>query len=115
MAGFAGFHEIPNFIHSIGSPNSACTSCKPPAPAAVIHNVKSPECGHSDVFIGPGYAAAFWLPYLWGIDPPEYQQFIERCVLAFEFETLGDNAKVRILEAELREIPWNWASGSLDG
>lgn len=106
MAGFAGFYEVPDVIHTVASSNSSCGKC--PATPAVIHNVKSLEAGHSDAFIGPGYAASFWLPYLWDIDPPEYQRFMEMCVLAYDLQEMGDNVGIRPVERELRDTPWSW-------
>jgi hypothetical protein len=42
--------------------------------------------GHSGTFVSSGYAEVFWLPFLWGIEPPEYADFLKYCRVAAELD-----------------------------
>lgn len=112
VAGFAGFSEAENIVHTVPSPNQPCETCK--GQAVPIHNVISPYCGHSDTFIDHGYASRYWLPFLWDIDPTEYEEFLNLCIGADKLEDLGNLSDLRIAEDELRVSAWTWAKGSLE-
>jgi hypothetical protein len=79
----------------------------------MVHNIKHQELGHSDSFMGNGHSESFWLPYLWNIEPVEYQQFLELCTTAFTLENQGDNLNLSIVESEFREKHWHWAGSTL--
>ncbi|MBI4480963.1 MAG: hypothetical protein HY651_13165 [Acidobacteria bacterium] len=116
MAGLSGFREEPHFIHSVPSPHVPCDQCKRrlwKVPAAPVHNVFCREIGHNDANIGPGFAASFWLPYLWGIDPPEYQWFMELVDAAIDLEEVGNYSELRMVEWALRNTKWSWTKGAL--
>jgi len=76
--------------------------------------------GHSDAFVGSGYAETFWLPYLWGIDPEEYQQFLLCCKLAAGVERPWSSSaraqghvdpRLMAVENKLSASNWRWCNG----
>jgi len=111
-AGFSGFADPPNVVHNVKSPYECCPACRAGA-SALVHNVEHPEFGHSDQFITSLHAESFWLPFLWSMEPSEYQEFLDLCHEAAELEESHDDFKLAVVEAELRERPWRWALGSL--
>ncbi|HWZ43246.1 MAG TPA: hypothetical protein VNW97_07200 [Candidatus Saccharimonadales bacterium] len=103
--GHAGISGFTDYSHNI-EPNSGCDiEC-----AALVHNVSLRDLSHSDVFVGPGHARRFWLPFLWGLDPKDYEEFMEMCQLANESERLGFVKELGIVEDELRNRPWRWTN-----
>lgn len=111
-AGFRGFLGAPNVVHKTDSPFEPCVRCREGIPA-LVHNVEHPEFGHTDHFITSGHAESFWLPFLWKMEPSEYQEFLDLCYEAAELEEMRDSRKLAVVEAELRERPWRWASGTV--
>ncbi|HEV7514550.1 MAG TPA: hypothetical protein VGO27_22845 [Candidatus Acidoferrum sp.] len=84
VSGLRGFKGKENFVHTLSAPGVSCpqgASC-----SAKIHNMLSQHLGHSDAFVGSGYAETFWLPYLWDIEPKEYLQFLLYCKTAAGLE-----------------------------
>jgi hypothetical protein len=75
--------------------------------------VRHAESGHNDPFVGHSHAQTFWLPYLWNIEPAEYEDFLELCTVAAELEAEQDFRKLAVIESELREKHWYWASSTL--
>lgn len=117
VAGLRGFREKDGFTHTLPEPRLQC----PSGCAAKIHNMLSEYLGHSDAFVGSGYAETFWLPYLWGIDPEEYQQFLECCKLAAGLErpwSSGARAggvidpRLTQVENKLLASSWRWCNGT---
>jgi hypothetical protein len=92
-AGVAGFKELSHDVDTHSGCGIECT--------ALVHNVRLPKSGHSDVFVGRGHAQRFWLPFLWGLDPSDYEDFMEMCLLADELDRLED-ARLGAVEDELR-------------
>ena len=106
MAGSRGFIDG-GFVHTMASPNSACTACA--AADAPVHNVMCEDFSHSTVFSTQAYIAYFWLPYLWGIRPSEYSEFLELCLAARENERRNDRPMLRCTEEVLLNREWAWA------
>lgn len=77
-AGYSGFVGS-DWVHDVESANMICRSCQASPSRVLVHNVKSKELGHSDVFLGPAYAVVYWLPFLWGYDPAAYRKFLQVC------------------------------------
>lgn len=119
VAGLRGFKGEGTFVHTLSAPGLPCpqgNTC-----SAKVHNMLSQYLGHSDAFVGSGYAETFWLPYLWGIEPGEYQQFLLSCKLAALLErpwTSGARAlghvdpRLRDVEQKLLDSTWRWCNGS---
>ncbi len=119
VAGLWGFKGQPSFIHTLSAPGLLCPDGN--ACLAKVHNMTSRYLGHSDAFVGSGYAETFWLPYLWGIDPEEYQQFLLRCKLASGLERpwspgvrAGGHVDPRLTQVEnkLLASSWRWCNGT---
>jgi hypothetical protein len=108
VSGALGFGPDGVFVHTVNSPNLPCPQCSASV-LATVHNMFAPHSGHSTAFIDAGYAARYWLPFLWDIDPLEYGEFLELCISACDFEEKGAKAKRRIIEGELCERDWKWA------
>jgi hypothetical protein len=122
IAGLWGFRRIWHFTHSVESPQDFCYQCTVNLSLAPVHNVKCREFSHSDVFLSRSYAAYMWLPFLWGIEPPEYAHFLRICSLAARKADLLTAQKVALSnwdeelgteEGELGGFPWSWAAGPL--
>jgi hypothetical protein len=122
IAGLWGFRKIAHFTHSVESPQDFCYQCTVNFSLAPVHNVKCREFSHSGVFLSRSYAAYMWLPFLWGIEPPEYAHFVRTCSLAARKADLLTAKKVALSnwdrelgteEGELDSFPWSWTAGSL--
>jgi pimeloyl-ACP methyl ester carboxylesterase len=118
MAGLLGFKGSDVPIHNLDHPDDSCQACS--TVEARIHNVFSDTLGHSDTFVGSGYAETYWLPFLWKVDPREYQEFIKYCNAAAGLERAwSESARAkghvdpRLLkvEAALRACVWRWSKG----
>lgn len=121
IAGFCGFKGGPPLIHDLADPDVACAGCR--TGVAPIHNVVSKYLGHSDTFVGSGYAETFWLPFLWGIEPTEYQDFLNHCNAAGGLEREWSkrtrekgyvDPRLVEIETELRAKTWRWTAGTFD-
>jgi pimeloyl-ACP methyl ester carboxylesterase len=121
LAGLLGFSGREEFVHNNADPTQPCSHC--PSETVLIHNVQSKHLGHSGTFVSSGHAEVFWLPYLWGIDPAEYADFLRLCNAAAGLErqwsvstrTTGYVDR-RLLEVEdrLRRKVWRWSKGSFE-
>lgn len=109
-AGFKGFVGTDSFVHTTLSPNATCVMCS--TSVGRVHNVMHGDLGHNDPFVAAQQRAeALWLPVLWGIEPIEYQKFLELCA---EIRTADDGAASNLVN-ELRTRRWSWLQGeSLD-
>jgi hypothetical protein len=112
-SGAFGFSERSGVVHTVRTPNEPCASCASGSADVTIHNIVFPEYTHSDHFVGVGHTES-WLPYLWGIDPGEFSDFVDMCVLAADLEDEKDWVHLEIVESELRERPWKWAGMPLE-
>jgi hypothetical protein len=107
-AGLKGFRQRTGLAHS-STLYGPCQNCAGLMGDHVVHNVAIPEFTHSDAFIGEEHARTFWLPFLWGLDPGEYQKFLSMCELAADFEEQKDWIELRKVESEFLERPWRWS------
>ena len=112
MAGRVGFDLASNFVHNISSPNMVCGQCAAAPSPVPIHNIINSAFTHSSVFTTPDFAAYFWLPFLWNIDPVEYSIFLELCLDAHEHYEDHDALRLRAAEEELLYSEWQWAGGA---
>jgi len=119
ISGFSGFNGPPDLIHDVENPSQVCTSC--PTPTVLVHNMLARALGHSGTFVGTGYAEAFWLLFFWGIEPPEYAEFIDLCNAAAglerEWSTVSraaghEDPRLIEIKARLRNRIWRWCSGT---
>jgi hypothetical protein len=119
-AGLAGFDQASGLVHNLIDPRGSCTKCQ--EKEGMIHNVTS-DLGHSDTFVNSGYAETFWLPFLWGIDPAEYADFIRFCNLAASLEREWTPVSRRVghvdsrlikIEKELRGRSWKFTNGTFE-
>jgi len=108
-AGSRGFDEVAGLIHTVSALSAYCAKCVILGTAVAVHNVASANFGHGSVFDSPSYAASFWLPFLWRIEPAEYASFLELCVLAEHHHEEGNWAKYSVVEQELLDREWGWA------
>lgn len=117
VAGLRGFKGEGTFVHTLPAPG-ICSQENPCS--AKIHNMVSQYLGHSDAFVGSGYAETFWLPYLWGIEPEEYQQFLLACKLAALLERPWSSTsraqghvdpRLTDVENKLLNSNWRWCNG----
>ena len=102
----------PRWVHNLGSPNAVCGQCSAAPPPAPIHNVTSAYGTHSSAFATPEFAAYYWLPFLWNIDPVEYSDFLELCLDANEHYENHSWPQLRGAEEELLYSEWQWAGGA---
>lgn len=98
-SGFVGSH----WVHNLESANTICQSCQASPSRSLLHNVKSKELGHSDVFLGPAYAVIYWLPFLWGYDPAAYRKFLQLC---FQMDRTPQQPLRKQYYQILRASPW---------
>jgi pimeloyl-ACP methyl ester carboxylesterase len=119
-AGFVGFGQGSGLVHDLSSPIGKCSKCD--EKEGLIHNVPS-DLGHSDTFVSSGYAETFWLPFLWGIDPAEYADFVRLCNLAASLEREWSaksraaghiDGRLVAIEKQLRSRNWKFTNGSFE-
>src|SRR6267378_1575517 len=119
-AGIRGFRSDRMLIHDVPHPTKHCGRCHLLMPAP-IHNVDISDWhdeartfkAHSDICLTPDFTARFWLPFLWGIQQPEYDSFIELCREAAELSRTGQDSKLAVVEDELLQTNWTWIGGTL--
>lgn len=111
-AGSRGFEEVDGLVHTVSALAAYCARCVVRTAAVAIHNVVSPHFGHGGVFDAPGYAAAFWMPFLWGIEPSEYQSFLELCIMAEHHHEQRNWVMCCVAEGELLDRDWSWTGGT---
>jgi len=116
-AGILGFRRRKRLVHTVPSPNRMCPTCTITS-RVPIHNVWIREFGHSDVFLTPSYAAYFWLPFFFEIEPCEYSRFVKSCwECAQEVENRRQSGTLNDAlggnEISLRDHRWRWLKGSL--
>jgi pimeloyl-ACP methyl ester carboxylesterase len=111
-AGLVGFKGDEKLIHNNKGPYQRCSLCNPKK-IALVHNVHLDEIGHSDHFLTIGHAESFWLPFFWGIEPCEYQDWLDLCQKASEAEEEYGLASpdLRRCETWLRTTSWQWCDG----
>jgi pimeloyl-ACP methyl ester carboxylesterase len=112
-AGLVGFRGAPGLIHYVDEPSRPCKACVA-GPPAVIHNVVIQRFDHNDAFVGRGHAMSFWLPFLWGIPPREYREFLEQCTLAARYHDNRDLVRLRVIEDVFRKREWSWVGTTLE-
>jgi hypothetical protein len=78
-AGLRGFDGPPVHVHHTDNPSDACDDCALPSLPARVHNVVLPKKDHVKVFLSEVHAFKFWLPYLWGMPPVEFTEFLRLC------------------------------------
>ena len=110
QAGLTGFTPVPNWIHSVASPDFDCVPCQG-KPEARIHNYDCSGLGHSDSFIGAIHASRFWLPFLWGRSAKEYGDLLDCCEAAAEAFENSNPHDLKIAEDELLVTKWDWTYG----
>lgn len=112
-AGAKGFQESEHLVHKLGL-ESACDRCRTlreqGLSQARIHNVTW-SYSHSEWFVANGHAVNLWLPYLWGIEPAEYIEFVERCLRLKERENDKKWGAMVKLESAFRTAVWSWTDG----
>jgi len=112
MAGCVGFDVASTWVHSLSSPHVVCGQCSAAPPPAPIHNVTNHQGTHSSAFADLQFAAYFWLPFLWNIDPVEYSEFFELCLDANEHFERRNWPQLREAEDDLLLSEWQWAGGA---
>lgn len=105
-AGYSGFKGSAEQVHSVESANTVCGICQQSDSRPLLHNVKSEELGHSDVFLGPAYAVLYWLPFMWGYDPPSYRNFLSRCFQINDATRSKDKRRMKDNYVQLRKSSW---------
>lgn len=118
-AGYRGF-KVPNdhpsgpyLYHDMARPNFPCIACSSASGQSLLHNVSNPKLGHSQCFTDLRYVQDFWLPYLWNIDPFEFQEFVATCVELQGLYENDDRISLKPREKEFREKYWAWAGTSI--
>lgn len=99
-------------IHRVESPYGPCPNCR--SSAVAVDNVRIQEVTRRDEFIKIDHAETFWLPFLWGIEPLEYQDFVRICSVAWELQRENlEHPDLRTLGEELGERPWAFLGRTL--
>lgn len=109
-AGRGGFNLLDGVVHVTDAEYGACRDCVEGQPAP-IHNVVFPEGTHGSWDDGGTHARSFWLPFLWGIGPHEYEDFMKFCRDANRAHRSGLDADRVAAEQRLLERHWGWLEG----
>jgi hypothetical protein len=105
-AGYSGFKGSMDCVHDVDSANTVCSICEKSNARVLLHNVKSEELGHSDVFLGPAYAVMYWLPFMWRYDPPAYRNFLALCFKIDEATKSKDKQRMKENYLTVRKSAW---------
>lgn len=109
--GHKGFHHTLDKVHRIVGPNVVCQECRVHG-EGLVHDVDMSSQGHSDPWLTPHHTERYWLPYLWGIDPAEYDALRGKCREFLEAEDKLEVPKLKTLEEDLRfRLTWAWLDG----
>lgn len=108
-SGLFGFVNSPRVVHRSSRAWGPCTRCAQSHRRPLIHDIFLAKYRHSDWALGPGHARELWLPYLWGLSPREFNQFIEYCRDAAYARQEQFWQELDIAEQRLRERSWTWS------
>lgn len=109
-AGCKGFLVEDTAVHDLPHPLAKCRSCGPKS-GAVIHNADCSGFGHSTALLAQGHARMSWIPFLWDIDPGEYNQLLSTCLRYRTAKQSHRWEEVARLELFLQTKRWDWAEG----
>jgi pimeloyl-ACP methyl ester carboxylesterase len=106
-SGRFGFWGPSDIVHNLPGPTSGCPLCRPPQP--YVHNIELGHTfGHSDHFLSGDYATKYWLPFLWGIDAAEFQEFIELMSEAARLHGEREYMDLKRIDDALAQRRWSF-------
>jgi len=105
-AGLVGFFG--RGVHPLLGPLQGCSLCVTTS-RSNIHNAPLRDYGHSTMFLSERHAADLWLPFLWGLVPQEYLDFIRMCQKVRYFQEESSLLEAESVKDELKEWRWQWA------
>jgi hypothetical protein len=80
----------------------------------VVDNVPVREVTRNDRFIQATRVRRLWRPFLWGIDPGEYQKFTDLCSVAARMARANpSDPQVKLLDEELGSTHWKFLERTL--
>jgi pimeloyl-ACP methyl ester carboxylesterase len=107
-AGLSGFIGEPTLVHSVDEPWGPCPDCLQSSPRPLVHNVFLDKYRHSDWALGPGHVRELWLPFLWGLSPREFNEFVQCCCDAAYARQEEFWQDLELAEQRLAEHTWSW-------
>ena len=107
-SGLFGFVSSPRVVHRSSRAWGPCLVCAQSERRPLIHDIFLAKYRHSDWALGPGHARELWLPYLWGLSPREFNQFIECCHDAAYARQQEFWQDLDAAEQRLRAHSWTW-------
>jgi pimeloyl-ACP methyl ester carboxylesterase len=110
-AGLSGFIGEPTVVHSVDEPWGPCPACLQSLPRPLVHNVFLAKYRHSDWALGPGHVRELWLPFLWGLSPQEFNEFVQDCRDAAFARQEEFWQELDLAEQKLAEHTWTWTRG----
>jgi hypothetical protein len=108
LSGLTGFAGSENLIHNVQNPWGPCRSCNDNIGAAKIHNVELREFTHSEVFLREQHVRNLWLPFLWGLSPQEFLDWLILCTYSAYYEQQRRWSDWMHAQKKLRERNWSW-------
>lgn len=116
-AGLRGFEGPAEHFHGVEDSYGKCRACEEATdpPSWLVHNIQLPYAAHNDLFITEKHAFYFWLPFLWGVQPREFVDWLEWCRAAHAWNQPGYLKRAALAaEARILRRQWWWAGGNLD-
>lgn len=107
LFGFLGGPGV-GVVHRSSRAWGPCVTCVQSARRALIHDIFLAKYRHSDWALGPGHARELWLPYLWGLSPREFNEWIECCRDAAFARQEQFWQQLDVAEENLRRRTWTW-------
>jgi pimeloyl-ACP methyl ester carboxylesterase len=107
-SGLFGFVNSPRVVHRSSRAWGPCPACPQAQRRAFVHDIFLAKYRHSDWALGPGHARELWLPYLWGLSPREFNQFIECCRDAAYARQEKFWRELVVAEENLKTRSWTW-------
>ena len=110
-AGTKGFASSAH-VHSQLGLWRRCNQCKT-SQWALVHNVLGADVYHSGA-LELSYIESFWLPFLWGIQPSEYRDFVEACY-KLDRQQNRDAVEFRRDRERFLRRQWGWVAAQAGG
>lgn len=107
-AGLSGFSGDPIKIHTVSDPWGPCPTCLQSNSGPLVHNIFLEKYRHSDWALGPGHVRELWLPYLWGLSPKEFNEFVQCCRDTAYARQQGFWHDLDVAEQRLAQRIWSW-------
>ncbi|HUP62806.1 MAG TPA: hypothetical protein VNA69_20565 [Thermoanaerobaculia bacterium] len=109
LYGFLSIGSPPLTVHDVSNAWGPCpfksSVC---ASEPILHNHDLPTHDHNAWFLKSDHARMLWMPFLWGLDPADYIDFVYACHKVEEAHDSQLSRQARLLARFLHGSRWSW-------